>query len=188
MWYWKPGLKVQVRIPYPNHYSLRTTISTLTRGVRRIFFRGGKVIFPDFFPSVKCFFPVENSHFGRSKTNLSGFEKWKANFKKKVLSIFCNFYSFHFKFYTFPFFNFPSFLLHFPFPLCLSFPGRSAEISLWEVSGGHCLPAVCRFFFWCLDIQLLKDGSFWGHNSQQAAEISTFTELWRKVLNIAELS
>ena len=33
-----------------------------------IFFRGGKVIFPDFFP-------VENSPFGEPKTNFSGFEK-----------------------------------------------------------------------------------------------------------------
>ena len=45
------------------------------RGVRGIFVRGGKVIFPDFFPGVECFFPVENSYFGRSKTNFSIFEK-----------------------------------------------------------------------------------------------------------------
>ena len=34
-----------------------------SRGVRGIFFRGGKVIFPDFFPSMKCFFQVENFPF-----------------------------------------------------------------------------------------------------------------------------
>ena len=42
------------------------------RGVTGIFFRGGKVIFPWFIPGVKCFFPVENSHFGTPKTNFSG--------------------------------------------------------------------------------------------------------------------
>ena len=44
-------------------------------GVPGIFFLRGKVIFPDFFPGVKCFFPVENFHFVRPKTNFSGFEK-----------------------------------------------------------------------------------------------------------------
>ena len=53
------------------------------RGIRGIFFRGDKVIFPDFFPGVKCCFPVENSYFARLKTNFSGFEKWKAKKKKK---------------------------------------------------------------------------------------------------------
>ena len=54
----------------------------LIRGVRGIFFRGYKVIFPDFFPGMKCFFSVENFHFGRPKTNFGGFEK--------VLSSLCN--------------------------------------------------------------------------------------------------
>ena len=57
------------------------------KGVTSIFFWGGKVIFPDFFPDVKCFFPVENSDFGRpkknSKTNFCRFQKWKAKKKKK---------------------------------------------------------------------------------------------------------
>ena len=53
------------------------------RGVTGIFFWGGKVIFPNFFPGVKCFFPVENSHFGRPKTNFRRFQKWKARKKKK---------------------------------------------------------------------------------------------------------
>ena len=43
------------------------------RGVTGILFWGGKVIFPDFFPDVKCFFRVENSDFGRSKTNFRCF-------------------------------------------------------------------------------------------------------------------
>ena len=79
-----------------------------TGGVTEKFFWGGKLIFPDFFHGVKCFFPVENFHFGSPKTNLSGFEKWEAKKKKKkkkkkVLSSFCNFSTFHFQFSTFPF-------------------------------------------------------------------------------------
>ena len=55
--------------------TLPLTAALSFRGVTGIFFGGGKLIFPDFFPSVKCFFLVENSHFGTPKTNCSGFEK-----------------------------------------------------------------------------------------------------------------
>ena len=86
-------------------------------------------------------FLVEDSHFGRPKTNFSCFGKWKAKRqtnkqrqKTKVLSSFCNFSS-YFQFSTFPFFDFP--FLHFPSFPSLSFPSRLAEISRWEVSGGH---------------------------------------------------
>ena len=94
-----------------------SNITSIIRGVRGKFFRGGKIIFPDFFPGVKCFFPVENFHSGRPKTNFSGFEKWKA--KKKVFFSFCNFSSFHFQFSTFPFPIFLLFFLHFLFSLPL---------------------------------------------------------------------
>ena len=63
--------------------------------------------------------------------------------KKKVLSLFCNFSTFHFHFFTFPFTIFlPFFSIFTPFPFfpCLFFPGRSAEISRSEVSGGHSAP------------------------------------------------
>ena len=80
------------------------------RGITGIFFRGGKVIFPDFFPDVKCFFPVENSNFGTPKTNFRRRQKWKAKKKKKkkkrVLTSFYSFSYFQFKFSTFPFTNF----------------------------------------------------------------------------------
>ena len=63
--------------------------------------------------------------------------------EKKVLSSFCNFPPSILNFLL-PFYNFPSFLLHFPpfsfFFSCLFFPGRSAEISRSEVSGGHSAP------------------------------------------------
>ena len=117
----------------------------IIRGVTGIFFWGGKVIFPDFFPGVKCFFPVENSHFGRLKTNFRRFQKWKAKKKKKKKK------SPHLFFWRFPasISNFSTFSSQFsiftPFPFfpCLFFPDTSAKISRSEVSGGalclrHC--------------------------------------------------
>ena len=79
------------------------------RGITGIFFRGGKVNFPIFFPGVKCFFLVENYHFGRPKTDFSGFERWKAKKKKGPLFILY--------FVTFPpsSFNFPPSLFQFSF-------------------------------------------------------------------------
>ena len=115
---------------------------TNTQGRKRNIFQRGQSHFSCFFfvPGVRCFFPVENFHSGRPKTNFSGFEKGKeknktkqnkqktktnkqTNKQKKVLSSFCNFSSFHFKFSCFS----VSFTL---FSLASLFPGRSAEISL----------------------------------------------------------
>ena len=59
-----------------------------TRGVTGIFFWGGKVIFPDFFPGVKCFFP---GNFGRPKTNFHRFQKWKQKKKKKKKKLLISF-------------------------------------------------------------------------------------------------
>ena len=54
------------------------------RGVREKIFGGGaKSFLLIFFPGVKCFFTVENFHFGRPKTNLSRFEKWKERKKER---------------------------------------------------------------------------------------------------------
>ena len=95
---------------------------------------GAKSFFLIFFPGVKCFFPVENFHFGRPETNFSGFEKWeeiKKNKKIKSSPHFVNFSTFHFQFSTFPFTIFLLFFSIFaPFPFfpCHFFPGRLAEI------------------------------------------------------------
>ena len=118
------------------------------KGVTGKFFWGGKVIFP----GVKCFFPVENFNFGRPKTNFSSFWKVRRKKKKKKASSY---------FVTFPpsIFNFPPSLLQFsffffsiftPFPFFFFafFPGRSAEISRSDVSGGAlCSPRLLRN--WC---------------------------------------
>ena len=98
-------------------------------------------------------FPGRNFHFGRSKTNLSRFQKWKAKKKKKKKNSlhFGTLTSFHLQFSTFPFtvfLHFPSLLLHFPFFPCLFFPGRSVGQQKFpdqkslrgEVSGGTLPP------------------------------------------------
>ena len=113
------------------------------RVVTGIFFWGGKVIFPDFFPGVKCFFPVENSHFRRPKTNFHHFQEWKAKKKKKKKRAFNSFYNFlYFHYFQFSTFPFSIFLLFFsiftPFPF---FTDMSANIFQSEVSGAPCPPA-----------------------------------------------
>ena len=111
------------------------------QGRNRNIFWGGKVIFS----GVKCFFPVENFHFGRPKTNFSGFEKWNAKKKKKKKSsLILLLFHLPFSIFHLSFYNFPSFLLNFhPFSL-FSLPlfsrYRSAEISRSKVSGGHSAP------------------------------------------------
>ena len=88
------------------------------QGRNRKIFLKGQINFSWFFSSMKCFFPVENSHFGWPKTNFSHFEKVKSKKKKSPPhKLTCPHYTFHF--YHLPFLDFPSFLLHFPFFPCL---------------------------------------------------------------------
>ena len=108
------------------------------RGVTEKFFWGGKAIF-------LIFFPVENFHFGRPKTNFRRLEKWNAKKKKKKKKdSFLVFKLFPPSIFTFPFTIFVLLFSIFPFffSSCLFFPGRSAEISRSEVSGGggHSVP------------------------------------------------
>ena len=120
------------------------------RGITGKFFWEGKVIFP----VVKCFFPLENFHFGRPKRNFSGFEKWQAkkktttennnkqtnNKKKKVLSSFCNF-SIKFFLLQFSFFS-SQFSPLFPFFLACFFPvGQQKFPSQKSLMGGTLPPA-----------------------------------------------
>ena len=97
------------------------------------------------------FFPVEHFHFGRPKTNFSGFEKRE----KKVPTSFGNFSSFHFQFSTFPFTTFLLFFSIFTpfflFSLPLS-PGRSAEISPVRSLGG----ALCLLRCYATDLRPRK--------------------------------
>ena len=86
---WVPKLPMlQILHKYPTWVTFAPCHSSLTlipkwpcmaRGITGKIFWGGKVIFPDFFfPAWNAFFPVENFHIGRPKTNFSGFEKLKA--------------------------------------------------------------------------------------------------------------
>ena len=132
----KTILAPKMRVKDPKRPNLNLFAYLPTRGVRGKFSEGAKTFFLLFFLRTKCLFPVENFLFGRPKTNFRGFEKWQ---KSDVLSSFCNFASFIFNFppslFQFSFFSSP-FSLTSPFFPCLSFPGRSAEISWSEVSGG----------------------------------------------------
>ena len=87
---------------------------------------------------MKCFFPVENSHFGRPKTNFRRFQKWKAKKKKEkksphlVLERFpasiSNFPPFLINFHPFSIFSLPIFSRY----VIKNFPLRSL--------GGHSAP------------------------------------------------
>ena len=84
--------------------TLLTFIALLQGRNRKIFLRG-KSHFSWFF-SPAWIFPVENFHFGRPKTNFSGFEKWEKKKKKEGSSP-------HFVIFPPSIFNFPPSLLHF---------------------------------------------------------------------------
>ena len=107
------------------------------RGVIGKFFWGGRVIFPDFFPGMKCFFPVENFHFVDPKQIWVVWKSEKQKKKKKRFSPhFFNFSTtFHLQFSTFPFTIFFLFSIFTLFPLFLAsffpvgqqkFPGQKS--------------------------------------------------------------
>ena len=131
-----------------------------------MFFWGGKVICPDLFPDVKCFFPVENSRFGRPKTNFRRFQKWKAKKKKKKKKGPHLFSTSFYLFITFPssIYNFPSSLIqfsffssqflplsHFSLPLFPFFPICKQKFPCQKSLGGT-LPPAPRLLRHCLDI------------------------------------
>ena len=135
-------------------------VCTLNRGVTGKFFLGGKVTLPDFFLGVKCFFPVENFHFGRPKTNFSGFEKWG----EKVLSSFRNFSLLPFSIFHIPFYNFPSFLLHFSFFFFHFFLASFSPVDQQKFPGrksrGEHLPPACYATDFATLIEFVSRGSF----------------------------
>ena len=126
-----------------------TNYCQLVGGVTGKFFWGGKVIFPGFFHGVKYFYPVENFHFGRLKTNFCPFEKWKAKKKKKkkkgeekkmVFSSFLELLPPSIFNFPPPFSNFPSFL-HSIFSLPLFFPVGQQKFPDQKSLGALCPPA-----------------------------------------------
>ena len=118
---------------------------------RHIFLRG-QSHFSWFFPGTKCFFPVENSHFGRPKINFIRFEKWKAK-KKKSPHLFLLLFLLPFSIFHLPFFNFPFFFCSI-FPIFFAslfavrqqkFPGqKSLEGTLPSRLLPHCINAILQ--------------------------------------------
>ena len=113
----------------------------------RLVFWGAKSFCLIIFPGVKCFFPIENFHFSRPRTNFRHFQKWKEKKKKKkVLTFFYTFSYFHFQFSTFPFTIFLLFFWSFhPFPFfpCLFFPIRQQKFPGQKSLGGGGQGALC---------------------------------------------
>ena len=108
---------------------------------RHSILRGQSHFFLIFFPGMKCFFPVENSHFGKLKTNFGRFQKWKAKKKKKKKGPHLFLYKFFLLFF--------SIFTPFPFFPCLFFPRyTSAKISQSEVLGGTLPPPVTPLGVW----------------------------------------
>ena len=107
----------------------RCVAHALYAGAYEEYFSEGQSHFPDFFPGVKCFYPVENSHFGR---------------KKKLVSSFCTFVTFPPSIFNFPPSFFPFSFFSAPFslfslPLFSLYVSRNFSVrSLW---GTLCLPA-----------------------------------------------
>ena len=108
----------------------------LIQGHKRNIFQRGQSHFPDFFPSVKCFFPVENSHFGRPTRNFIG-----------VLKLFL----LPFSIFHLPLFDFPSFLVHFHFVLAsLSPVGQQKFPCLTEWAVISCpISKLDKVSVWC---------------------------------------
>ena len=112
------------------------------RGVRGIFFRGGaKSLFMIFFPSVKCFFPSRNFHFGRPQT-ISVVSKSKKQKQQSHLLIFILLFPFLFKVSTFPFTIFLLFFSIFPFFLASLLRVDQQKFSCEKCQGALCPPVT----------------------------------------------
>ena len=135
---------------------------------RKVFLRGQSHFALFFSPAWNAFF-VENYHFGRPKTNFSGFQKWQTNKqRKKVLSSFCNFSTFYFPFFTVPFTVFLLFFSIFnPFPFFLAsffpvgqqkFPGQKSRGHFAPCSPPPVtpLPVLHPWLYQTSDLDLIK--------------------------------
>ena len=104
---------------------------------------------------MKCFFQVDNSHFGRPKTNFSDFQKVKSKKnktkqnknknktkqKKTVLSSFRHFTSLDFKFFHLHFFDFLFLLFYSIFHCILASLFLVGQQKFHgQKSGGHSAP------------------------------------------------
>ena len=101
------------------------------------FSEGGKSLFLIFSQREICFFLVKIVRFGWLQTNFSGFKKWQAKKKKRSSA---HFHHFSLPFLIFHLFKFSFFSSPFSLSSLPLFPGRSAKLSQWKMSGGTLLP------------------------------------------------
>ena len=141
----------------PLHYDSPKLCKT---GVKRNIFQRGQSQFSQFFPGMKYVFPSNIVHFDRPQTNFScsksqKSKKKKKKKKKKIKSPLLIFLPFPLPFTIFPPLPFQIFLIlsifpFFPFLPWPIFPGRSAKIPRWKMSGGH--SALPRLLHHCCTI------------------------------------
>ena len=103
-----------------------------------MFFRRGKVTFPNFFPAQNPLFPVQMSTLVDPK-QISVDSKVTSTKKKKKKKL--HLFPFQFDFSSFPYI-FPSFLLHLHFFPSLFFPVSQKKISQGKTLGGT-VPPTC---------------------------------------------
>ena len=129
------------------------------RGIRGFFLGGrrGQSHFSRFSQREMLFvFLVEISILVDPKQMSVVSEKWQKKKKKKKSRLLMFIPSpLPINILLFPFYDFPSFLFHFPFFPCLFFPGKSTKISQWKnFRGALCPPArTCyamyiKWFLW----------------------------------------
>ena len=131
--------------------------SMINRGATGKLFWGVKVIFSDFFPGMKCFFLVENFHFGRPKQILvileSEKQKEKKKKEKKVFSSLWNFLLLPFSISSFPFTIFLLFFSIFPlfhFFFASFFPVGEQKFPGQKSLGGTLPPCPHLLCYWWL--------------------------------------
>ena len=131
----KTILAPKMRVKDPKRPNLNLFAYLPTRGVGGKISEGAKTFFLLFF-SGQIAFSGRKFPFGRPKTNFRGFEKWqKVRSSPHFVTLRPSFSIFHL-----PFFNFPSFLLHFPllplFFLASLFPVDQQNFLVRSVGGG----------------------------------------------------
>ena len=124
--------------------------SAWNQGRNRNIFVRGQINFSRFFSRREMLFPGRKFPFWLTQNKFQSFRKVKSKKKKKTKTkqkkkkkkrFSPHFVTFPHSIFIFnlPFLDFPSFLIHFPFFPCLSFPDGSAKISQSEDSGGGAL-------------------------------------------------
>ena len=115
-------------------------------GIKGIFFRGGKVTFPDFFPAWNMLFPGKNCSFWLTPNKFQWFQKVTSK----------NLFPIHFQFPPLPFQIFLLFLSIFPFFLAPLFPVGQQKFSGENVMGALCPVPPCLLCHYAGHTYLIK--------------------------------